>query len=69
MAVAAIASSDLVGALPRRFAALTAETYPVRIIEPPLPLAPSDLCAVASQAAMLDPGISWLLEMIVASVS
>lgn len=68
MAIAAVASSDLVGAVPRRFAAQAVETHPLEIVEPPSQLAQADLCAVTSQAALLDQGIAWLLERIVASV-
>jgi DNA-binding transcriptional LysR family regulator len=68
MAVAAIASSNLVGALPRRFAREAQHSFDVESIEPPFEMLSSDLYAVVSKAAMLDRGIAWLLETVTASV-
>lgn len=68
MAAAAIASSDLIGALPRRFATEAARTLPVRIIEPPFPMPSTDLHAIAPDAAMMDEGIAWLIDSITRSL-
>ena len=67
MAVAAIASSDLVGALPRRFAREAQQHFDVESLQPPFDLLSSDLCAIVSKAALLDRGIAWLLETVTAS--
>jgi DNA-binding transcriptional LysR family regulator len=62
MAISAIASSDLVGALPRQFARRAELNHDIEIVEPPLDMLPSDLHAVVPRAAMLDHGIKWLLS-------
>jgi DNA-binding transcriptional LysR family regulator len=64
MAISAIASSDLVGALPRRFASQAARNYDVEVIEPPLDMLSSDLYAIVPRAALLDHGIAWLLRQV-----
>ena len=64
MAVSAIASSDLVGALPRQFARHAHRSFDIAIAEPPLDLLSSDLHGVVSRAALLDHGIAWLLEQV-----
>jgi DNA-binding transcriptional LysR family regulator len=69
MAAAAIASSDLIGGLPRRFAAEAARAYPVEIVEPPFPMLSADLHAIVPQAAMLDRGIAWLVDTVTNSLS
>ncbi len=68
MAAAAIASSNLVGALPRRFAREAEHSFEVEIVEPPFDMLSSDLFAVVSKAAMLDRGIAWLLETVSAEL-
>jgi DNA-binding transcriptional LysR family regulator len=64
MAVAAIASSDLIGALPRRFAVEAAKNYEVAIVEPPFEMLSADLHAIVPKAAMLDHGIVWLVDAV-----
>lgn len=64
MAVSAIASSDLVGALPRHFAHHAQRNFDIEIAEPPLDMLSSDLQAVVSRAALLDHGIAWLLRQV-----
>ena len=66
MAAAAIASSDLIGALPRHFAREAMRTYALDLIEPPFPMGSADLHAIVPQAATLDHGIAWLLETVAA---
>lgn len=68
MAAAAIASSNLVGALPRRFAREAQHNFAVEVIEPPFDMLSSDLYVIASKAAMLDRGVAWLLETVSAAV-
>ena len=65
MAVAAIASSDLIGAIPRRFAIEAAQTYAVELVEPPFTMGAGDLNAIVPRAAMEDRGIAWLAESLV----
>ena len=64
MAAAAIASSDLVGALPRTFAREAARSFDIDILDPPLDMLSSDLHAIVPRAALLDHGIVWLLNQI-----
>jgi DNA-binding transcriptional LysR family regulator len=64
MAADAIASSDLVGALPRRFATEAARIYPLQLLEPPFPMLSTDLHALVPKSAMLDRGIAWLVEKV-----
>jgi DNA-binding transcriptional LysR family regulator len=61
MAMAAIASSDLIGAIPRHFAKEAAHTNDIEIIEPPFAMGSADLNAIVQSAAMLDKGVAWLL--------
>lgn len=64
MAAAAIADSDLVGAVPERFARAVATFYRLDIVEPPFAMPSNDLHSIALEAAMLDDGISWLFDRI-----
>lgn len=60
-ALAVVGGSDLIAALPRRFAALHAPAFGIVCVEPPLPLGSFRLNAVAPKAALLDMGLAWLL--------
>ena len=64
MAVSAIASSDLVAALPRHFAQQAQRDFVIQIAEPPIDMLSSDLHAIVSRTALLDHGIAWLLAEI-----
>jgi DNA-binding transcriptional LysR family regulator len=68
MALALIAESDAVCALPRRFAALHARRFGMVIREAPLRLPRFRMCAVASRAALRDAGVAWLFELLRESV-
>jgi DNA-binding transcriptional LysR family regulator len=63
-ALAVIAGSDLVSALPRRFAQQYGPRFGVAAIEPPLPLGRFKLNVITSRAAMMDAGVAWLLELL-----
>ena len=63
-ALAFVAESDLVTALPRQFALKHAPRYPVRISEPPFPFLSSPLRAVVPEVATRDGGIAWLLGVL-----
>lgn len=60
-ALAMVAESDLVAALPRHFVAKHAPRHDVVTIEPPIPLLSSPIVAVAPQVATRDGGLAWLL--------
>jgi DNA-binding transcriptional LysR family regulator len=64
MATAAIASSDLIGAIPRRFAAEAARHYEIEIVEPPFGMGSADLNAIVPSAALLDRGVNWLVASV-----
>lgn len=65
-AAAAIAESDLVGALPRRFVREACQGLDLQLIEPPFPMIASELYAVAARSALLDPSIAWLVDQVAA---
>jgi DNA-binding transcriptional LysR family regulator len=60
-ALALVAESDLVAAMPRLFATLHAKRYQVEITEPPMPLMATPIRAIVPQAAMADAGLAWML--------
>jgi DNA-binding transcriptional LysR family regulator len=61
-ALAVIAETDLISALPRRFAAMHAARFGVVGLDTPLPLGSFRLNAVAPKAAMMDRGLTWLSD-------
>ncbi|CAN7525402.1 LysR family transcriptional regulator [Phenylobacterium sp. LjRoot225] len=61
-AIAVIAETDLIAALPRRFAAAHAPRFGVVGVDPPLLLGDFRLNAVAPAAAMPDAGLAWLFD-------
>lgn len=63
-ALAIIGETDLISALPRRFAAMHAPRFGVVGVAAPLPLDRFRLNAVASKAAMLDKGLTWLFGVL-----
>jgi DNA-binding transcriptional LysR family regulator len=63
-ALAVLADSDLISALPRRFVAMHAARFGVVAIEPPLPLGRFTLNIVTPQVAMQDAGIAWLVGLL-----
>ena len=63
-ALAVLGDTELIAALPRRFAALHAERFGIVTAEAPLPLERFQLYAVASRAAMMDAGVAWLFELL-----
>lgn len=69
MAVSAIASSNMIGAIARRFAVAATRNYEIDLVEPPFPMGLASLNAIVPRAAMLDQGIAWLLDALTASVS
>lgn len=63
-ALAVIAETDLIAALPRQFAAMHAARFRVSSQEPPLPLGHFRLNAVSPKAAMMDAGVAWLVGVL-----
>lgn len=63
-ALAVIAETDLISALPRRFVAMHAERFAVLSLEVPLPLRSFPITAVAPKAAMMDDGVAWLFDQL-----
>jgi DNA-binding transcriptional LysR family regulator len=69
-ALAVVAETDLVAAVPRHTAA-HARRLGVVLADPPAPLAPlmrSALQVIATRAAMADPGVAWLFGILLESV-
>ncbi|MPZ33555.1 MAG: LysR family transcriptional regulator [Rhodospirillales bacterium] len=64
-AMAVIAETDLITALPRRFAAMHAPRFGVVTVEAPLPLGRFRLNAIAPKAAMMDAGLAWFFNVLV----
>jgi DNA-binding transcriptional LysR family regulator len=64
MAIAAVADSDLVCVVPRRFAAVHAARFGLAVLEAPPPLGRFRLQAIVPQAAMLDLGLAWLVDTV-----
>jgi DNA-binding transcriptional LysR family regulator len=62
-ALAVVAETDLVVAVPRRFAMQNAARYRVEVSEPPIPLLSSPVRAIATRAATADAGLAWFLEL------
>jgi DNA-binding transcriptional LysR family regulator len=64
MALAVVSGSDLMAAVPRRFALLHAARYKLNVVEPPFPMLSSPLRAVVPGVAMRDGGLAWLLAQL-----
>lgn len=63
-ALAVIAETDLIAALPRRFAAMHAARFGVVCLEAPLPLPGFRLNAVVPKGALVDAGLAWLVDLL-----
>jgi len=63
-ALAVIAETDLVSALPRRFVAMHAARFTVLALDPPMTLPRFRLNAVAPKVAMMDAGLAWLVKVL-----
>jgi DNA-binding transcriptional LysR family regulator len=64
MALAIVAETDLICALPRRFATMHAPRVGVVWAEMPLALPRFQTRAIASRAAMRDAGVAWLFALL-----
>lgn len=63
-ALAVIAETDLISALPRRFVAMHAARFGIESLDAPLPLPDFRLNAVAPKVAMMDSGLAWLFKVL-----
>jgi len=63
-ALAIVAESDLICALPRQFVAKHGPRYKVVTSEPPFPFLNSPIRAIVPKAAISDGGLAWLLNAI-----
>ena len=63
-AIAVLGETDLVGALPRRFAQRYARKFGIVALEPPLPLVGFRLNVVAPKPAMMDEGLQWFMGLL-----
>lgn len=61
-ALAVIADSNLVSALPRRFVAMHGGRFGVVGVEAPLPLDRFRVRAIAPKVALMDAGLAWLFD-------
>jgi DNA-binding transcriptional LysR family regulator len=64
LALAALADSDLLAALPNSLLAAHGERFGLGSVKAPLPLRRWQLRAVAPHAALTDPGVAWLFDAI-----
>jgi DNA-binding transcriptional LysR family regulator len=64
LALAVIAETDLISALPRRFTATHAARFGVIGLDAPLPLGTFRLNAIVPGAAMMDAGVAWLFDVL-----
>jgi DNA-binding transcriptional LysR family regulator len=69
MALAHLASSDLIAALPRRLVATYAARFDLVSAELPFKRKPDPIFAIATRAAMMDDGIAWLMGVLVSSAA
>ena len=63
-ALALLRESDLICAVPRRFAAAHASGFGVLAVDAPLPLGTFRINIVAPQVAMMDAGLAWLVGLL-----
>jgi len=67
LAVAVVAETDLLAALPGRFAAMHRARFGIVGLDAPLPLPASRVNAVAPKAALMDAGVAWLFDLLAGS--
>jgi DNA-binding transcriptional LysR family regulator len=64
-ALAVVAETDMLAALPRRFVATHGPRFGLASADAPLPLPHFRIRAVATKAAVADAGVAWLIETLV----
>ena len=67
-ALAVVAETDLISALPRRFAARHAPRFGVTAVDAPLPMTSFRLNAIVPVVALMDAGLAWLLDTLTSTV-
>ena len=63
-ALAALAESDLIAALPERFVAMHGGRFGIVTSRPPIDLPTYRVTIVAPQVAMMDAGLAWFVEVL-----
>lgn len=69
LALAIVSETDLVTALPRRFAAIHAARFGVVSVEAPLRLPRFQIRAITPKVALADAGLAWLFEAVSKAIS
>src|SRR5262249_53380377 len=64
LALAVVAETDLLAALPRMLILKHAKRFPVIHVAPPTPLASSRIRAIAPKVALMDAGTKWLFDLL-----
>jgi DNA-binding transcriptional LysR family regulator len=64
MALALIAETELIAALPRQLIMRHAARFGLACTEPPLPLRSDPICAITTHSAMMDAGVAWLFDVL-----
>jgi DNA-binding transcriptional LysR family regulator len=65
-ALAHVAETDLIAALPRRLVETYAARFGLTSSELPVPRARDPIRAIATKSALMDPGVAWLLRVLAA---
>jgi DNA-binding transcriptional LysR family regulator len=63
-AIALVAETDLISALPRSFVAMHGKRFGVTSVEAPVPLQRFRIRAVMTKAAAMDMGVAWLFDLL-----
>jgi DNA-binding transcriptional LysR family regulator len=63
-ALAVLAETDLIAALPRRFVAMHGRRFGVVAVDAPIALPRFQITAVVPKVAMMDAGIAWLISQL-----
>ena len=64
MALAVLADTELIAALPRQLVLRHAARFGLASIEPPFPLRSDTIRAIATRSAMSDAGVAWLFGLL-----
>jgi DNA-binding transcriptional LysR family regulator len=63
-ALAVVAETDLIAALPRSFVRLHGKRFGVASVESPLPMDDFRIRAIVPKVALMDAGLAWLFNRI-----
>ena len=66
LALALVAESDLLAALPKSLLSRNAARFGLASVAAPLPLPRFSISAIATRAALTDAGVAWLFETLAA---